>query len=70
MKYLLSVCLSIIMLIEPTAHAGGRMKEVCRPLLDKSGNPILDKKSGTPAQKCKMIKVRKKLEGTPVPVKR
>lgn len=53
-----------------TAYAGGEMKEVCHDRLDKAGKPVIDKKTGQPAQDCKKIKVHKKLEGTEVPVKK
>ena len=53
-----------------TAYAGGEMKEVCHNRLDKAGKPVIDKKTGQPAQDCKKIKVHKKLEGTEVPVKK
>jgi hypothetical protein len=52
-----------------SAFAGGEMKEVCHDKVDKAGKPVLDKKTGKPAQDCKKIKVHKKLEGTPVPAK-
>lgn len=52
-----------------SAFAGGETKEVCHDKLDKAGKPVLDKKSGKPAQDCKKIKVHKKLEGTAVPAK-
>jgi len=54
----------------PTAQAGGEMKEVCHDKVDKAGKPVMDKKTGKPAQECKMIKVHKKLEGTKVPDKK
>jgi hypothetical protein len=50
-----------------TAFAGGEMKEVCKDKVDKAGKPVMDKKTGKPAQECKKIKVHKKLEGTEVP---
>ena len=52
------------------AFAGGEMKEVCHDKVDKAGKPVMDKKTGKPAQECKMIKVHKKLEGTKVPDKK
>ena len=51
-----------------TAFAGGEMKEVCHPKVDKAGKPVMDKKTGKQAQECKKIKVHKKLEGTEVPL--
>jgi hypothetical protein len=46
------------------------MKEVCHDKVDKAGKPVMDKKTGKPAQECKKIKVHKKLEGTKVPDKK
>jgi hypothetical protein len=52
------------------AYAEAEKKEVCHDKVDKAGKPVMDKKTGKPAQDCKMIKVHKKLEGTEVPVKK
>jgi Ni/Co efflux regulator RcnB len=52
------------------AFAEAEKKEVCHDKMDKAGKPVMDKKTGKPAQDCKMIKVHKKLEGTEVPVKK
>jgi len=43
-------------------HAEAQTKEVCET--------VKDPKSGKEKQKCKTIKVHKKLEGTPVPEKK
>ena len=53
-----------------TAFAEAEKKEVCHDKLDKAGKAVMDKKTGKPAQDCKVIKVHKKLEGTEVPVKK
>ena len=50
-----------------TAFAEAEKKEVCHDKVDKAGKPVMDKKTGKPAQECKTIKVHKKLEGTEVP---
>jgi hypothetical protein len=50
--------------------AEAEKKEVCHDKMDKAGKPVMDKKTGKPAQECKTIKVHKKLEGTEVPVKK
>jgi hypothetical protein len=50
-----------------TAFAGGEIKEVCTPKVDKAGKAVLDKKTGKQAEDCKKIKVHKKVEGTTVP---
>lgn len=53
------------------AFAEAEKKEVCHDKLDKAGKPVMDKKTGKPAQDCKVIKVHKKLEGADVvPVKK
>ena len=57
-------------MLSTPALAGGEMKEVCHDKVDKAGKPIMDKKTGKPAQECKKIKVHKKLEGTKVPEKK
>lgn len=44
----------------------GEMKEVCMDKKGKDGKPVMGK-DGKPAQECKKIKVRKKLEGTEIP---
>jgi hypothetical protein len=43
--------------------------KVCVDVKDKAGKPIKDAK-GVVKQNCKEMKVHKKLEGTPVPVKK
>ena len=50
--------------------AEAEMKEVCHDKVDKSGKPVLDKKTGKTAQDCKTIKIHKKVEGTAVPTKK
>jgi hypothetical protein len=54
--------------ISSTAFAAAEIKEVCKDKVDKSGKPVM--KDGKAVQECKKIKVHKKLEGTPVPVKK
>jgi hypothetical protein len=61
----MALCLAL--LPHQSVHAGGEMKEVCHDKVDKAGKPVMDKKTGKPAQDCKKIKVHKKLEGTAVP---
>ena len=50
-----------------TAFAGGEVKEVCTPKVDKAGKPVMDKKTKEQAQDCKKIKTHKKVEGDKVP---
>ena len=57
-------------MISGSAFAGGTMKEVCRDKRDKSGTVLIDKKTKKLIQECKTIKVRKKLDGKKVPVKK
>ena len=50
-----------------TAFAGGEVKEVCTPKVDKAGKAVMDKKTGKQAEDCKKIKTHKKVEGDKVP---
>jgi hypothetical protein len=68
MKKLLVALLAIAFV--GVAFAEAEKKEVCHDKVDKAGKPVMDKKTGKPAQDCKVIKVHKKLEGTEVPVKK
>jgi len=65
MKLLLALVTSLA--LAGTAYAGGEMKEVCTPRVDKAGKPVNDKKTGKQAEDCKKIKVHKKVEGDKVP---
>ena len=65
-----AIALALFFTFTLSAQAGGEMKEVCHDKVDKAGKPVMDKKTGKPAQECKMIKVHKKLEGTKVPDKK
>ena len=65
MKLLLALVTSLA--LAGTAYAGGEMKEVCTPKVDKAGKPVMDKKTNKQAEDCKKIKVHKKVEGEAVP---
>jgi hypothetical protein len=65
MKLLLALVTSLA--LAGTAYAGGEVKEVCTPKVDKAGKPVNDKKTGKQVQDCKKIKVHKKVEGDKVP---
>ena len=65
-----TAAIALALFFNTSAMAGGEMKEVCHDKVDKAGKPVMDKKTGKPAQECKMIKVHKKLEGTKVPDKK
>jgi hypothetical protein len=65
MKLIVALVTSLVLV--STAYAGGEMKEVCTPRVDKAGKPVMDKKSGKQAEDCKKIKVHKKVEGEAVP---
>jgi hypothetical protein len=65
MKLILALVLSLGVAV--SAYAGGEMKEVCTPKVDKAGKPVNDKKTGKQAEDCKKIKVHKKVEGDKVP---
>jgi hypothetical protein len=69
MKQLLAVLVLAFTMIS-AAVAGGEMKEVCTPKVDKAGKAVMDKKTGKQAEDCKKIKVHKKVEGTKVPEKK
>ena len=65
MKLLFALLTSLALV--GTAYAGGEMKEVCKPNVDKAGKAVMDKKTGKQAEECKKIKVHKKVEGEKVP---
>ena len=44
------------------AYATAEVKQVCKDKTDKAGKPVMDKKTGKPAQECKQVKMHKKLE--------
>ena len=50
-------------------NSTAEVKKVCNDKKDKAGN-VVKGKDGKPVQECKEIKVRKKLEGTPIPEKK
>lgn len=64
---------SMIGLFSVTSYANpnstAEVKKVCHDKKDKAGN-VVKGKDGKPVQECKEIKVRKKLEGTPIPEKK
>ena len=64
MKKLLTL---LALCVATTAFAGGEMKEVCTPKVDKAGKAVMDKKTGKQAEDCKKIKTHKKVEGDAVP---
>jgi len=66
-----TVCfMACTVIMSKAAHAEAEIKEVCHDKVDKAGKPVMDKKTGQPAQDCKKIKVHKKLEGTEIPEKK
>jgi len=67
MKKLLAL---LALCVASTAFAGGEVKEVCTPRVDKAGKAVMDKKSGKQVEDCKKIKVHKKVEGEKVPEKK
>jgi hypothetical protein len=60
----------LCLVLSGAASAGGEMKEVCTPRVDKEGKAVMDKKTGKQAENCKKIKVHKKVEGDVVPDKK
>ena len=69
MKHIIFVAGLALTLAQPV-FAGGEMKEVCTPKVDKAGKAVMDKKTGKQAEDCKKIKVHKKVEGEKVPDKK
>lgn len=67
MKKLLAL---LALCVASTAFAGGEVKEVCTPRVDKAGKAVMDKKSGKQIEDCKKIKTHKKVEGEKVPEKK
>jgi hypothetical protein len=63
MKKLLAI---LALCTATTVFAAGEKKEICKDLVDKSGN-VVKNKDGSNKQSCKTIKVHKKVEGTKVP---
>lgn len=59
---------SLLILVSSLAFAAEE-KKVCVDKLGKDGK-VVTGKDGKPQQDCKVIKVHKKLEGTPVPEKK
>ena len=45
-------------------------KKICVDVQGKDGKPVIDPKTKKPRQDCKEVKIRKKHEGTEVPVKK
>jgi hypothetical protein len=58
--------LVILALAFSSSVFAAEMQKVCIDKMTKDGKVILDK-DGKPVQECRMMKVHKKLEGTPVP---
>ena len=66
MKHIIFVA-GLVLTLSTSVFAGGEMKEVCTPKVDKAGKAVMDKKTGKQAEDCKKIKVHKKVEGEKVP---
>lgn len=65
MKYILSLAA----LVFATSALAAEEKKVCVDKTDAKGQ-VVKGKDGKPVQECKVIKVHKKLDGTPVPEKK
>ena len=66
MKHVLAL---IVLALASTAFAAAEKKEICIDVKDKTGK-VMKNTNGSVKQSCKTIKVHKKVEGTPVPVKK
>ena len=62
--WMLCVVVSVSFLSWNNAYAAAEVKQVCKDKTDKAGKPVMDKKTGKPAQECKQVKMHKKLEVT------
>ena len=60
--------IALIALFVITSVFAAEEKKVCIDKVGKDGKVMVDK-SGKPQQDCKVIKIHKKLDGTPVPTK-
>jgi len=65
MKYILT----LISFVFATSVFAAEEKKVCVDKTDAKGQ-VVKGKDGKPVQDCKVIKVHKKLDGTPVPEKK
>lgn len=61
---LLIATLSSVVVVNASFAAEHETKQVCKDKTDKAGKPVMDKKTGKPAQECKQVKMHKKLEVT------
>lgn len=63
------LALTVFGFLSTSVYADGETKKVCIDVKDKDGKVVKDSK-GAPKQNCKVMKVHKKLDGTPVPEKK
>ena len=61
---MLCVVVSVSFLSWNNAYAAAEVKQVCKDKTDKTGKPVIDKKTGKQAQECNQVKMHKKLEVT------
>ena len=61
--------ISLVALLVATSVFAAEEKQVCVDKIGKDGK-VLTSKDGKPQQKCKKIKVHKKLDGTALPDKK
>jgi hypothetical protein len=67
MNYILSVFALFALILTNPAYSEEvkhETQQVCKDKTDKAGKPVMDKKTGKPAQECKQVKMHKKLEVT------
>jgi hypothetical protein len=71
MKTLLALLVTAAFMMPVMAsEEAPKTKQICVDLQGKDGKPIIDPKTKKPKQDCKTVKIRKKHEGTEVPVKK
>lgn len=64
-----SLILALMLSLSVAPSFAAEKQKVCIDKMAKDGKVVMGK-DGKPQQDCKMMKVHKKLEGTPVPTKK
>lgn len=64
-----NILIALVLSLTMSAPFAAEKQKVCIDKIAKDGKVVMGK-DGKPQQDCKMMKVHKKLEGTPVPTKK